>query len=179
MPFQPGTPATQMPAGDDALIRRVQELERAVRELGPSVAASVRTIVAALVKPDTFGETATGFDPITGAWGTVATATLTVPEGFTAAVVTATCYARIINTTASTYTQIHTRVLIDAQPGPSDDEWSDAGRSDTAGNTYSDTLTGLTPGATFGVSCQAYAGADFTADADNKAVISGTVLWVR
>lgn len=185
-PMQPGSPMAQMPPGEDALIRKIQEIERTVREILPSVAGSfgpvvadLRDLIAKVVVPAAFSNTVTAFDPIVSAWASVASVTLTVPDGFSQAVVTASCYAAIINTTPSTDTQIHARVLIDTEDGPVDDEWSDAGRRDTCGNTYSAHLTSLTPGSTFDVAAQAYAGADFTAHANNKAVISGTVLWLR
>jgi hypothetical protein len=131
------------------------------------------------VVPAAFSNTVTAFDPVISSFATVASVTLTVPDGLTQAVVTASCYVAIVNTTPSTSTQIHSRVLIDTEAGPVDDEWSDPSRRDTGGNTYSTALTGLTPGGTFVVAAQAYAGADFTAHANNKATISGVVLWLR
>jgi len=41
MPQQPGSPAAKMPPGEDALIRRIQELERAQREDRAAAAATV------------------------------------------------------------------------------------------------------------------------------------------
>jgi len=48
MATQPGTPGAAMPASEDTLVRRVADLERAVRELGPSIARSFNGTIAAL-----------------------------------------------------------------------------------------------------------------------------------
>ena len=40
--MQPGSPQAQMPPGEDALIRRIQETERTMREFLPSVALSIK-----------------------------------------------------------------------------------------------------------------------------------------
>ena len=42
MPMQPGSPQAKMPPGEDALIRRIQEIERTMREFLPSVALSIK-----------------------------------------------------------------------------------------------------------------------------------------
>lgn len=44
----PGQIGFSVPPGEDAIIRRIADLERVVRELGPSVAASFNTTVAGL-----------------------------------------------------------------------------------------------------------------------------------
>jgi len=41
-PMQPGSFQAKMPPGEDALIRRIQEIERTMREMLPSVAASIK-----------------------------------------------------------------------------------------------------------------------------------------
>jgi len=131
------------------------------------------------VEVDDFNHTETGFDPITGTGATVSAVTLTVPEGFTQAVVTAVAYVAIRNTTPSTSTQIHAWAMVAGFGGPTDDERSDPGVRSTTLAVFSTRVDGLTGGGTFTVAAQAYAGADFAADANNVATISGTVLWLR
>lgn len=45
---QPGSIGSQMPASEDSQLRRIADLERAMRELGPSVAGSFQSTVATL-----------------------------------------------------------------------------------------------------------------------------------
>jgi len=44
----PGVAGSQIPAGEDWLVRKVADLERAVRELGPSIAKSFAPVIADL-----------------------------------------------------------------------------------------------------------------------------------
>lgn len=126
-----------------------------------------------------FFETVSGFDPGTTSFATVVTESLTVPADRSRALVVANGAWAVKNTTASTATQIHGRVRIGGTAGPTDDEWSEPLRRDTGNGSYTRTVTGLTPGATVDVEVQVYAGADFTADANNFATVSGVVLWLR
>lgn len=48
MATQPGSPAAAMPASEDTLMRRVADIERALRELGPSIARSFSGTVTEL-----------------------------------------------------------------------------------------------------------------------------------
>lgn len=48
MPVVPGVPGAGLPAGDDAIIRRIQELERAQREMLPAVMAAVGPAITTL-----------------------------------------------------------------------------------------------------------------------------------
>lgn len=48
MPMQPGSPMAQMPAREDALIRKIQELERVQREMLPAVMELVGPMVTDL-----------------------------------------------------------------------------------------------------------------------------------
>lgn len=192
-PFQPGSFASMMPNDENSLIRRSQEQDRAIREIVPSIAdsfgpviadlqakqAALADLIASVVGVGDFDHTVTGFDPVISTWATVSSVTLTVPAGFTQAVVTAVAYAAIRNTTPSTATQIHCRALVAGSGGPVDDEASNPGVRSTALSVFPTRVTGLTAGGTFTVAAQAYAGADFTADANNVGTISGTVLWLR
>lgn len=44
----PGVPGSQVPGGTDALARRIGDIERQIRELGPSIAASFAPVVQTL-----------------------------------------------------------------------------------------------------------------------------------
>lgn len=48
MPVVPGVPGAALPPGDDAIIRRIQELERAQKELLPAIMAIVGPQIATL-----------------------------------------------------------------------------------------------------------------------------------
>lgn len=48
MPVTPGVPGANIPSGDDALIRRIQELERRQNELLPAVMAAVGPAITTL-----------------------------------------------------------------------------------------------------------------------------------
>ena len=126
-----------------------------------------------------FFQTTSGFDPGTGSFATVVTESLTVPENRSRAIIVASGAWAVRNTTASTATQIHGRLRIAGVGGPVDDEWSEPLRRDTGVTSYSRTVTGLAAGGTVDIDVQVYAGADFSADADNYATASGVVLWLR
>ena len=156
-----------------------QETLEAQQETLATAVAGIAALVGAQIEVGAFNHSETGFDPVAGAWATVSSVTLTVPDGFTQAVVTAVAYVAIRNTTPSTSTQIHCSALVAGVLGPVDDERSDPGVRSTTLATRSTRVTGLTGGGTFVVAAGAYAGADFAADAVNVATISGTVLWLR
>ena len=102
----PGSPANALPADDAAIMRRIENIERTIRELGPSVASSIFPIIANLqAQADATDAVVAGLAAVvsaqvTGATGNAATGTaqsydttgatfatfsLTVPAGFTEA----------------------------------------------------------------------------------------------
>src|SRR5450756_231671 len=132
MPMQPGSPQAKMPASEDALIRRIQEIERVQREILPSVAASfgpvvadlaakdvtilgliedlaakdvqILDLIASVVTPDSGFATASTFAIPAGQANRVTRAsfTLTVPNGCTSALVQAIGSVGAWNTGGST-----------------------------------------------------------------------------
>lgn len=112
MPVVPGVPGANLPPGDDAIIRRIQELERAVREMLPAVMAavgpaittlqnqqtqlsnqlaSINALIGAQVTFGSVGASATGFTP--GAAADLAGSVITVPSGYSQAIVHCTADA--------------------------------------------------------------------------------------
>jgi hypothetical protein len=110
----PGNPTDQMPAGDDYLIRKIQDLQRQINELGPSIANSFNTTIARLTTTTTNLAATTAALPVTGAvatsrtnfglvapgYNTLLSASLTVPSGKTSAVLIAIATAGMVTTSS-------------------------------------------------------------------------------
>lgn len=58
---QPGSPASAMPADESSVMRRLADLERQMRELGPSIADSFKSTVGYLESLVTRGDSITSF----------------------------------------------------------------------------------------------------------------------
>ena len=140
-----------------------------------SQVAAIAALVGAQVAVGDFNHTETGFDPVAGAWATVSLVSLTVPAGFTQAVVTAIAYAGI----TSAGGDIHCRAAVGGSGGPADTRSTSSGQWRPVLSMFSTRVTGLTGGGTVAVACQAYVATDVGADAANTATVSGTVLWLR
>lgn len=115
----PGIPGSQTPAGLDYLVREIADLKRQLRELGPSIAASfqpvitdlqnkqaaldsqqmqinnqlaqINALIGAQVTFGSVGASATGFTP--GAAADLAGSVITVPSGYSQAIVHCTADA--------------------------------------------------------------------------------------
>ncbi len=74
---------------------------------------------------------------------------------------------------------IHGRCSIGGYAGPVDSAYSEPGRRDTGPRPTRSPSPSLTPGDTLTVELQCYGSADFVADADNFATLTGVVLWLR
>ncbi|KGM17178.1 hypothetical protein [Actinotalea fermentans] len=131
------------------------------------------------IEARSFFDTASGFDPAVSSFQVEASVTLTVPADRTKAIVIANGGYGIRNTTPSTGTMIHGRCSIGGYAGPVDSAYSEPGRRDTGAPSYAITVPSLTPGDTLTVELQCYGSADFVADADNFATLTGVVLWLR
>jgi len=127
------------------------------------------------VEVEDFDHTETGFDPVAGAWATVSSVTLTVPAGFSQAVVQAIAYAGITGAGGD----IHCRATVAGVGGPADTRSTSPSQWRPVLSMFSHRVTGLTGGGTVAVACQAYVATDVAADAANTATISGTVQWLR
>lgn len=178
---------------DEATNRLLKSAGISVSPAGMTIASSL-TVTGDLAVPNgsilnawlespidaaSFFATVSNFDPPTSSFGTVVTETLTVPADRSRAIVIANGAWAMKNTTADTATQIHGRVRIAGVAGPTDDEWSEALRRDTGNASYSRTVSGLVAGDTVAVELQCETGADFGADVNNFATVSGVVLWLR
>lgn len=175
----PGSPISLMPPGEDWLIRRVQELERDVREM---IAAFQRiglienSALASPVWPATAsGEE--GFDvgfTLTALWVSHAPASVTVPDGYTQCLVSAVSAVRIGDGTSAPTVGI--RASIAGIPGPQTSFGADAGKAVMGSATASQILTGLASGATVTVATdlRVNAGDPFCA-----ASTVGTFLFIR
>lgn len=174
----PGTPASMRPAGEDWIARDLAAIRSEMRESVASVAASFRTTVAQLTQPQAFEATTDDF--ATGnLYTTIAETTLTVPAGFTSAVVMATAWARLFNTSASVGA-FSVRASIDGADGPTGQATDIAPSTmGTAQGTYARVVTGLTEGATFTVRARAFASPEFTADVNSEASVNGIAIWFR
>lgn len=128
------------------------------------------------VKPERFGGVGNSFG--VNGWTTVASAAVTVPDGFTKCVVAATGFYRAQNnSTAGGY--LAGRVLINGTPGEQSSKQVSAGlgQQDTA--TADALLSGLASGQTIPVTVQVYFPVTLSADANNTARVSGTLMWFR
>jgi|GEM_PF-7135072 len=99
----PGNPTEQMPHGDDYLVRRLDNLQRQINELGPSIANSFNTVVAQLVTPITANSQNAGFALPVGYANRVQVNpfAIPIPNGdYLQAIVIATSSDHAVNSTA-------------------------------------------------------------------------------
>lgn len=125
-----------------------------------------------------FNQVATGFGAGTG-WTTLATATVTVPAGYTKALVFANAWWYLSDFTVTVTSLLSGRGVVNGITTPHSVRQVDANnvaQGDISGTQRS---TGLTPGATFPVSVQIQSPAGVVADGNNAARIYGSILWLR
>jgi hypothetical protein len=209
----PGVSGSQIPPGEDFAQRQIADIRRELRELGPSIAksfqpvidrldaadvamaarvadiaanvASINALLTQVVKPQSIYSSASNF-ALTTTPTTLKTVTVTVPAGFTSAVVTvlARVFAINPNTTGGPagtgldYLFCHPTVA-----GVSGAEMPlvATGSQGSAMNVspLATVLTGLTPGGTFTVTVNASTDyLSWSAYTNNVAEISGTILWL-
>jgi hypothetical protein len=161
----PGSIASQLPPGEDWATRKIQDLERQIKELGPSIAASFNTTIASLtvavanaaaaaanqVSPGTGSGSASSFI-LNSSGATLVSFNLTVPTGYTRALVTASGSVASLSTFASS-DAVHAVATIGGASGPEGVSYfygPNSGGSATCFQNVS--LSGLTGGATIGVS---------------------------
>jgi hypothetical protein len=209
----PGVLSSQLPAGEDHVMRRIKDIERFLQELTPSIArsiqptvarldatdvdliakqaaiaanvASINALLAQVVLPQKIYADATNF-AITTAYTVKASTTITVPAGFTQAVVAVT--ARVLATNSNATGGIN---------AGSDSLYCKASIAGDVGrglpvivlgsgswgvnvSPFSTVLTGLTPGSTFTVTANAMAFFQpWATNTNNEAEVSGTILWLK
>ena len=202
-----GVPGRNLPASEDHVMRRLADLERAYRELGPSVAksfapviadltakqiaieanlASINDLLTKVVASDIVNTTNTGF-AVTTAWSDAAATTITVPTGFTQLL--ATCSAEVFavnpNTTGGSNgtggDALDCHVLLNGSTSAGF-AWGMSGSNGftSASSSGSFKFTGLTPGATLQISTQVLALYQaLGSNVANKATINATLIWLR
>lgn len=131
MGINPGNPAFGLPPAEDALVRQIKDLERAMRENLASVANSFKTtverldgaiadlqeVVNAQVTPVVSNGSGSGFY-VSPSFTTVATAPLVIPAGFTRALVYASGQVTGGNNDALSIAKLYAHILINGVPGP-------------------------------------------------------------
>ena len=185
----PGSPANALPADDAALMRRIEGIERQLRELGPSVASSIFPIIADLqaqadatdavvadmaavldaqVVP-AVGNATTGTTPFATSTTPTnhATITFTVPSGYTRAAVSGV-------SSLAAFSVPHTVATVIAGTVG---EYMEIGLADGTGSSgYARVLTGLTGGGTFTVQTQTRTG---SGTGFAHAITTATVTFYR
>ena len=210
----PGVSGSQIPAGEDFAQRQIKDLQRDLRELGPSIAksfapviadlaakqvtltaavadiaanvASINDLLTQVVKPQSIYLQATNY-ALTTSFVTLASATITVPAGFTKAKVTLIGQVGCYNphTTGGSNSAGGDYVYCKATAGSA---WGAfLGTTLLGSNDFSydvspvsTVLTGLTGGGTFTVGVSGKIEfANMAADAGNMATVSGDILWFK
>jgi len=232
---QPGILSSQIPPGEDHVMRALADIRRDMRELGPSImhsfqsvvdelaahqatldaqqatltttvanlaanvavtntnvaniaanVASINTLITQVVEPQSIYATTNTY-VVTTTETTRASVTVTVPAGFTAAVVNVMgrVDGRNGNTTggwdAAGGDLLHTRAVIAGVPGLDMDlSVLGSGDHDVSVMPLATVLPGLTPGGTFVLAANVWSEyQNWPAHAKNIAEISGTVTWYR
>ena len=203
----PGVPSSQLPAGEDHIMRRLADIERWIREALPSVARSIQPTVDRLDAADTAIEANLAsinslltqvvksqdifFSAFNFALSTTSTVkasqTVTVPAGFTSAVVSVV--SRVFAYNPNTTGGIGgiggdylggVSVIAGASGNDLQSVVLGSGSSGVLVSPYTDVLSGLTPGGTFVLSVKAHSGfLAWSAQTGNTAEMSGTILWLK
>lgn len=131
------------------------------------------------VAPQEFGASAVGWSAPASTWTTVASASLTVPVGFTRAIVYAIGWWRIGVETTTVTAYLNGRVVVGGELGESASVRVEAGDGGSIQGANVEALDGLRPGSTVTVSSDAYMSTAIAASGPNSARVSGVVLWLR
>ena len=114
---------------------------------------------------------------VPNAWTSVLEHSLATPAGFSQAIVIATAWARIKNTSGGT-AGLGVLAWINAS-GPWDDQSTPVSQFGNLQATYTTLVSGLTEGETVPIRTQVFCSPALSADPDNEATINGVVLWLR
>lgn len=100
---QPGSPASAMPLDESSVMRRLADLERQIKELGPSVAGSFNSTIEQLEQtlanqavPAAYHTDSGGFG-LSSSYSALAFLSVPVPAGYTRAVVMAVTNVSVRN----------------------------------------------------------------------------------
>lgn len=174
-----------MPNDEAYLVRRIEDLERRMRELGPSVAksfrstvADLRTAIASTIVAEADGAS-TSEQGVTTTSTPVASVTFTVPEGYTRALVVGTGVAMAYNN-SGTGDYLYVMVVIDGVEGGEVYNYAPAGYATSASIPNSADLTELTAGSTFTVTANVRTSyGDWAPSAANLVTIYSQVQFLR
>lgn len=171
---QPGAPGSAMPADESSFMRRLADLERQVRELSPSIAASFNTTVAKVVAFDSIGASGSGFS-LDGSYAAKASGSLVAPEGFNMVTVMAVGNITANNTRAfDEYLSI--QVAINGSGGGTAMQMARPSRLCSATASAIRT-TSVSPGSTVTVEVRGSAPSVWAADGNNFANIDAILLF--
>ena len=163
------------------LTTTVANLTTAQADIAANV-ASINTLITQVAKPVwSHADSGASSFAVTTTMTNRATATVTVPTGYTQALIFAAGQASAVNTTGSLDT-VYVGVSINGTDPPGWASGQDVGPSGFGGATssVSGVITGLTGGGTFTIAARirsAFAG--WPANASNEANIDATVLFLR
>lgn len=203
MPMVPGVPGAGLPAGDDALVRRIQALERQMREMLPAVMAAVgpaisdlQTQQAALTSQETqlsdqlasintlIGQQVTGWTgeaaadvasyPYNGSTGVYATVNVPVPAGYSTAYITSVSSGRA-QALVGTDVGLRVKAIINGNESREFLDGGTLGASVSCG--HSVTVTGLS-GGTIAVATRAGV-SNATATTSGWVATSVTAFFIR
>jgi hypothetical protein len=131
------------------------------------------------IVPQAIYNITTGF-ALAAAGGNIVTYPVTVPAGFTTAIVTVTAEVYAINTRAVTDTFGVRPTINTAFPSATASRPIVAGGYDTVVAPFNLILNGLTPGGTFNIYIYALSGtANWASNISNEADLIGLILWQR
>lgn len=166
-----------VPYGADYLVRRIDDLERKIKELGPSVASSFATTVAGIVLPQT-GVNYANNVAVTTTRTVVVSRTFTVPVGFTKVQITAFSSAQALNNQAGG-DYLYCQTLVDGATGGELMVYAGAGATVGVTSPNFATLTGLTAGQVITVSTQVRTNTGtFAASTSNQFNVYASALFL-
>ena len=142
--------------------------------------ADIAALTATVVVPAAFDTSSSGF-ATTSAWVTEASQTLTVPAGFTKAMVIANAHMGIANNSSPAVdAYMFVRAVINSVGGPSNGVIGTPPTTMLAcfSASFTSLVSGLSAGGTFTVDCQIFT-SGLPAYAGNNARIEGAVIWFR
>jgi len=197
----PGSPSSMIPPGEDFAQRQIKDLQRDLRELAPSVAKSFGPVITRLDATDAdlaakdvtlealIGQQVTAQVghadaynfALTPAWSAIAQITVTVPAGYTRALVIATGNASVKNPTAAQdYLWASVGIGPGTSPGYAMRSAIVAADYGSATNSCTRLLEGLTGGGTFAVYLDLSTDiANWSASTSNSANLDAAVTFLR
>lgn len=160
---------------EDKLVRKIADLERQIRELTPSIAKSMTSVVASIVNYGASGASAVNFDVSTTST-IVVSGEIDIPDGFTTAVVMNTSSAAAFNGGVSA-SYFYVRSWIDGVGGGETPTLASPGGGASATAAAIRTITGLMPGGTISVGVSVHTDVEWGTSASNIANLNAIALF--